>query len=87
MSNQAKITCTNVWKLFGPDEKRIIKGLDKKLTNYRIRKNSLSSNIFVSIINGYRVYRCYMKMGYLESLYRLLILSSNFLKKKLINYI
>tara|TARA_B100000902_G_C27280731_1_gene901606 strand:- start:939 stop:1715 length:777 start_codon:yes stop_codon:yes gene_type:complete len=64
-----------------------IKGLDKKLTNYRIRKNSLSSNIFVSIINGYRVYRCYMKMGYLESLYRLLILSSNFLKKKLINYI
>ena len=24
MSNQAKITCSNVWKLFGSDEKRII---------------------------------------------------------------
>ena len=54
-----------------------IRGVDKNLTNYRKRKNSLSSNILVSLINGYKVYRNYMKMGHIESFYRLLILSIN----------
>ena len=58
-----------------------IKGLNKNLTFYRNRKNSLSSNVIVSIINGYTVYRRYMKMGYIESFYRLIILSLNSLKK------
>ena len=58
-----------------------IRGVDKNLTNYRKRKNSLSSNILVSLINGYKVYRNYMKMGHIESFYRLLILSINYLKK------
>ncbi len=62
-----------------------IKGLNKNLTNYRKRKNSLSSNIIVSIVNGYNVYRYYMKMSSIESFYRLLILSLNSLKKKLVN--
>ena len=62
-----------------------IQGLDKKLTNYRKRNNSLSSNSITSIKNGFKVYKNYMKMGYLESFYRLIILSINFLKKK-INY-
>lgn len=56
-------------------------GLNKNLTNYRKRKNSLSSNIFLNLLNGYRVYKIYMKMGYFESFYRLFILSINFLKK------
>ena len=56
-------------------------GIDKKLTNYRRRKNSLSSNKVISLINGYKVYKDYMKMGYLESFYRLLILSISSLKK------
>ena len=60
-----------------------IRGLDKNLTNYRKRKNSLSSNLLINILNGFLVYKNYMKMGYLESLYRLLILSINYLKKKL----
>ena len=58
-----------------------IRGINKNLTNYRKRKNSLSSNFFVSIVNGYKVYKNYMKMGHIESLYRLLILSINYLKK------
>jgi teichuronic acid biosynthesis glycosyltransferase TuaG len=58
-----------------------IKGINKNLTYYRKRKNSLSSNLIVSIINGFNVYRNYMKMGYLESFYRLFILSLNSLKK------
>ena len=62
-----------------------IKGINKNLTNYRKTKNSLSSSSLVNIINGYKVYRDYMKMGIIESLYRLLILSTNYLKKKIIN--
>ena len=40
MSNQAKITCTNVWKLFGPDEKRIIKDLDKNLSIKEVQEKT-----------------------------------------------
>ena len=61
-----------------------ISGINKNLTNYRKRKNSLSSNIFISIINGFKVYKIYMKMGYFESIYRLVVLSINFLKKKIV---
>ena len=32
MDKDQKITCTNIWKLFGPDEKRIMKDLDKSLS-------------------------------------------------------
>ena len=58
-----------------------IRGIEKILTSYRKSKRSLSSNKITSIINGYRVYKDYMNMGYLESVYRLLILSLNYLKK------
>ncbi len=58
-----------------------IRGINSSLTNYRKRKKSLSSNKMISIINGYRVYKDYMNMGYLESFYRLLILSLNSLRK------
>jgi len=58
-----------------------IRGIEKSLTSYRKSKRSLSSNKITSIINGYRVYKYYMNMGYLESIYRLLILSLNYLKK------
>ncbi len=59
-----------------------IKGVNSSLTNYRKRKKSLSSNKMTSIINGYRVYKDYLNMGYFESFYRLLILSLNSLRKK-----
>ena len=40
MSNHAKITSTNVWKLIGPDEKRIIKDLDKNLSIKEVQEKT-----------------------------------------------
>jgi len=65
---------------------KIIKGLDNKLTYYRKTKGSLSSNKLISLINGYKVYRIYMNYGSIKSLFYLLILSINSLKKRAINY-
>ncbi len=45
--------------------------------------NSLSSSFIQKIIDGFRVYRKFEKFGFLESLYRLLILSLNSIKKKI----
>lgn len=56
-------------------------GLDKKLTYWRKVNNSLSSSSFQKIIDGYRVYRTYMKYGLIKSLISLFVLSINFLKK------
>ena len=56
-------------------------GINKKLTYYRKSKNSLSSNKLTSIINGYKVYRIYLNFGRLRSIYHLIILSLNYLKK------
>ena len=60
-----------------------IRGLKICLTNYRKRKNSLSSSTVVSIINGFKVYRHYLKMSYIESLYRLIVLSMSYIKKSI----
>ncbi len=40
MGNQSKITCSNVWKLFGSDEKRIIKDLDKNLSIKEVQEKT-----------------------------------------------
>ena len=40
MNNQPKITCSNVWKLFGPDEQRIIKDLDKSLSIKEVQEKT-----------------------------------------------
>ena len=40
MATEQKITCTNIWKLFGPDEKRIIKDLDKSLTIKEVQEKT-----------------------------------------------
>ena len=40
MSNQPKITCSNVWKLFGSDENRIIKDLDKNLSIKEVQEKT-----------------------------------------------
>ena len=61
-----------------------IQGLNRKLTFYRKRKNSLSSNIILSFINGYKVYRNYLKFGIIESLFRLIILAFYSFKKKIL---
>ena len=65
---------------------KIIRGLDIKLTYYRKTNGSLSSNKLTSLINGYKVYRNYMNYGVTKSLFYVLKLSINSIKKKIINF-
>tara|TARA_B100001758_G_scaffold170048_1_gene147126 strand:- start:186 stop:923 length:738 start_codon:yes stop_codon:yes gene_type:complete len=58
-----------------------IYGLDKELVLWRKTNNSLSSSLFQKIIDGYKVYKVYMKYNMIKSIYYLLCLSINFLKK------
>ena len=58
-----------------------IMGLNKSLTYYRKTKNSLSSNIFTNLYNGYNVYRKFMNYNYIISCFCLLRLSINYLRK------
>jgi len=66
---------------------KIIRGLDIKLTYYRKTNGSLSSSKLTSLINGYKVYRNYMNYGVTKSLFYLIKLSINSIKKKIINYL
>ena len=59
-------------------------GIDLSLTKWRKLKDSLSANTSQKLIDGFNVYNKYMKFNYLKSLYFLMILSINFLKKNII---
>ena len=56
-------------------------GLDKNLTLWRKENNSLSSSTIQKLFDGFRVYNSYMKFNVSKSLYYLLCLSLNYLKK------
>ena len=56
-------------------------GINKFFTYWRSLKNSLSSSKFQKLSDGYRVYRFYLEKSFFASIYHLLILSLNFLKK------
>ena len=58
-------------------------GIDLPLTKWRKLKDSLSSNSTQKLIDGFNVYNKYMKFSFLKSLYFLMILSINFLKKNI----
>ena len=60
----------------------IFYGIKKVLTNWTDRKNSLSKSLIQKLKDGFKVYYNYEKLNFLESLFRLIILSINFLKKK-----
>ncbi len=60
----------------------LIGALDKNLTTWRDLDNSLSSSIIQKLKDGYNVYYKHMKFGMFKSLFYLLILSCNSLKKK-----
>ena len=60
----------------------IIYGIKKVLTNWTDRKNSLSKSLIQKLKDGFKVYHEYEKFNFLESLFRLIILSINFLRKK-----
>ena len=55
--------------------------IKKPLTSWRSLDNSLSSSIIQKLIDGYNVYRIYMKQSFVQSIKSLFILSINFLKK------
>ena len=40
MNKDQKITCSNIWKLFGPDEKTIIKNLDSGLSIKEVQEKT-----------------------------------------------
>ena len=40
MSNNDKIVCSNIWKLFGPDEQRILKDLDTSLSRSEVQEKT-----------------------------------------------
>lgn len=58
-----------------------IGAIDDCLTYWRKTKNSLSSSKLQKLIDGYKVYRKYMKYNQFKSFYLLVCLSLNFLKK------
>ena len=58
-----------------------IYSIDKNLTYWRKTKNSLSSNIYQKIIDGFRVYNNHMKIGFFMSIFYLIFLSINSLRK------
>lgn len=64
---------------------KVLFGINKNLSYYRKTKNSLSSNKYTSLVNGYKVYRNYMKFNKVKSILLLLNLSLNYIKKNLIN--
>ena len=57
-------------------------GINDVLTSWRKTKNSLSSSITQKLIDGYKVYRSYMKFSIIKSIFCLLRLSFHFLNKK-----
>ncbi len=62
-------------------------GLNKKLSAWRRLSNSLSSNFFQKLFDGYLVYYKYMKYNFFKSFYCLVILSCYYLKKRFYEFI
>ena len=63
------------------EDKITMKSIQENLTSWRKSKNSLSSSVIQKIVDGYKVYRIYLKYSRLRSLYHLVILSINFILK------
>ena len=55
---------------------------DNNLTNWTDSKNSLSSSTAQKLFDGFKVYYYYMNFNVIKSLYYLICLSLNYLKKK-----
>ena len=57
-------------------------GIKENLVSWRKSKNSLSSSSVQKILDGYKVYRYYLKYNFLKSIRCLFVLSLNFIFKK-----
>ena len=60
-----------------------ISGINECLVSWRKNSDSLSSSNIQKIIDGYKVYRDYLQYSRLKSLFFLIILSFNFMLKKI----
>ena len=58
-----------------------IGALEELLMSWRKTKGSLSSSIFQKLKDGFKVYNHYMNYNLIKSLYLLISLSINYLKK------
>ena len=63
-----------------------IYGLKKKLSFWRISKNSLSSSITKKLLNGFQVYYKYQKKNFFSALISLIFMIYYSLKKKIDNF-
>ena len=61
-----------------------IYGYNRPLTSWRKVKNSLSSNTIQKINDAFNIYHKQEKLGLINALYRVFILSFNFIKKSLL---
>ena len=55
---------------------------DSNLTNWTDSRNSLSSSVIQKLFDGYKVYNHYMNFNVIKSIYYLICLSLNYLKKR-----
>tara|TARA_B100000131_G_scaffold312973_1_gene347744 strand:- start:2513 stop:3247 length:735 start_codon:yes stop_codon:yes gene_type:complete len=69
-----------VWLSIAKKGTNLVK-LNETLVEWNSVEGSLSSNIFQKVIDGYRVYRKFQNFSVLVSIYYLIILSFNSLKK------
>ena len=60
----------------------IIQGISKALMKWQKSNNSLSSNTWRKLFDGYLVYKTYMNFSRIKSFYSLFVLSCNFIIKK-----
>lgn len=58
-------------------------GFNEFLTKWRKLENSLSSNFFQKIVDGFRVYYKYLNFNFAKSLFYLILLSLNYIKKNI----
>ena len=56
-------------------------GLKRNLASWRKLNDSLSSGIVQKLLDGFRVYNTYFKFNFIKSLFFLILLSINYLRK------
>ena len=61
---------------------RNIYGLDRYLTCWRNRRNSLSTYIFLKLKNSFKIYNKYLRFGKIYSVFRVIVLVFNNIEKK-----
>ena len=66
-------------------KKIIFYGLKNNLTQWRKLENSLSSNLVQKLLDGFKVYKIYLKFNTLKSIWYLFLLSKNYITKSYLN--